>query len=95
MTATSARSEALTDPVEITARAWHQAFNTARITFHCNDSFGETFKTTDRGISAVYVRVNDRHLTFQVDADMPHAACIRHALSLPLAHRIRREDHER
>ncbi len=79
MTAARAR-DALSDPVEITARAWHHALNAAPPTDHRNDSFGESFKTTS---GTIYVRINERHVRFTGDATTPHHTCIRHALSTP------------
>lgn len=86
VTAAPARAADLTDPVEITARAWHHALNAATPTAHQNDSFGESFKTSARDGTTIYVRINERHVRFQGEANTPHHACIRHALTAPARH---------
>jgi hypothetical protein len=69
-----------TEPVEIAEQAWHQALCILPPEDWRSDPNGDSFKSPERTagtITAIYVRVNDRHFTFNDDATTPHADCLR------------------
>ena len=69
-----------TEPVEIDEGAWHEALNVLPPEDWRHDANGESFKCSEPtagSITAIYVRVGQRHFTFNDDAATPHAECLR------------------
>lgn len=67
-----------TEPVEITEEAWHYALNVLPPVSWWTTSNGESFKMVERltgCITAIYVRINERHFTFHDDIRMRHDEC--------------------
>ena len=81
-----ARHEAAyrTEPVEIDEAAWHEALNMLPPLAWQNTACGESFKSSERitgAITAIYVRINDRHFRFDDSVTMPHADCCANVLA--------------
>lgn len=67
-----------TEPIEITEELWHYALNVLPPVSWWNTSDGESFKMVERltgRITAIYVRLGERHFTFNDDIRMRHEEC--------------------
>lgn len=84
---------AKSEPSEITQEQWDYALNVLPPVSWRNDGSAESFKISERltgAITAIYVRLNERHFTFNDDIRTPHEECCRrvfhsqaYRLSLP------------
>ena len=84
-----------TEPEEISEAAWHEALNVLPPVCWRNDGNGESFKLGEPltgAITAIYVRVGDRHFTFNDDVRTPHNECLRR-VARSKAWRDRQEPH--
>jgi hypothetical protein len=71
---------ARTEPILITEHAWHEALNVLPPVDWRNTACGESFKLAEHttgAITAIYVRINDRHFMLRDDVRTPHAECCR------------------
>ncbi|MBI1384741.1 MAG: hypothetical protein GC150_07520 [Rhizobiales bacterium] len=67
-----------TEPVEITATAWHEALEVLPPADWRLTAEGESFKSIEHkagAITAIYVRLGERRFTFDDLATLSHAAC--------------------
>jgi len=68
------------EPVAITEAAWHDALNVLPPYGWRNTAAGESFKSIERtagSVTAIYVRICNRHYSFSDDIHTPHDACLR------------------
>lgn len=77
---------AKTEPEEIAEDRWHYALNVLPPVSWRNTGNGESFKISERItglITAIYVRINNRHFTFNDDIRTPHDECCRRVFQSP------------
>lgn len=75
-----------TEPVEIAEDAWHEALCVLPPHDWRNTAAGESFKSPEHiagAVTAIYVRINERHFTFCDDVQTAHADCLRRVAQSP------------
>lgn len=73
-------SQFKTEPIEIDEARWHDMLGVLPPVGWRNTAHGESFKLgehTAGNVTAIFVRVNDRHFTFDDDFRTPHEECCR------------------
>lgn len=79
-------NSAKSEPEEISPKQWHYALNILPPVTWRHDGFGESFKMSERttgSITAIYVRLNERHFTFSDDIRTPHGECCKRVFHSP------------
>ena len=69
-----------TEPVAISQARWHEMLGVLPPVDWQSTAAGDSFKLVERTagtITAIFVRINERHFTFQDDIRTPHAECCR------------------
>lgn len=74
------------EPVAITEAHYHDMLNVLPPVGWRNTTYGESFKLSERiagNVTAIFVRINDRHFTFVDDIRTPHEECCRRVAQSP------------